>query len=308
MLQIPKGRWPRQHFYAEYARFRYGPKKKPQPSLPKLFTGERRENAIDGVTATLEQFRLSKFEHEADCRNGIRTTLCLRGHSWDVADATAADVVKEALRRMGAERPSWEEGQWHYAIPRENCLRCGNPINDDDIARGFRHCSPMCARAHKVDLYGKLKWDSELRLAAYWQAYIGGGPTFTCEHCGNGFKSRLWNNKKKKPRFCSPKCRTDGLTVPPKPCEWCGTLFKSDKRKARCCSQRCSQRLRVKEYRESLTPEKTCPVCQSAFRPKHDRSIYCSEVCHRLESNARRRARDAQKSAAASGFICEAAD
>lgn len=316
-LPEPSPRWPsNQHYYRTWTVYRYGAKPK---TLAKIFTGTRRENAIEGVIAGLERWRLTPFEREGDCRNEIRSVLCTQGHDWHAADAASADLVKEALRRMGAQRPSWEEGQWHYAIPREQCARCGGDIDAADQARGFRHCSPECARAHKVDLFGRLPADHPLRLAAYWQTYLAGAPALTCEHCGKGFKSKQWNSST--PRFCSKDCNSAAARTPPRPCAWCGTEFQPIKGRGRFCSRTCAGHLRVKEYRETLAPELTCPVCQTRFRAKSERSVYCSKACSRLQENARQRAaydpakaaakfqrRLAKKKAAASGFICEAAE
>lgn len=304
MWQAPSTSRPyKQHYTRDYRSYRYGTKPKPKPAP--LFKGRRREAAIDGVMATLERYRFSKFQREADCRNGIRSTLCLKGHGWDVADATAADVVKEALRRMGAERPSWEEGQWTYTVGREQCARCGGPIDDEDMGRGFRFCSAMCARSSRQNLAREVRWDNPLRQAAYWQTYLADSPMLTCEQCGKGFKSRLWNSDK--PKFCSRTCKGLASRSAPRSCLWCGTEFQPVKGRGKFCTPSCASLFNIRKYRDSV-PERNCTVCGTKFRPASPTAAFCSKTCKLLEVNAKRRAYMARKRAAASGFMCEAVD
>jgi hypothetical protein len=115
----------------------------------------------------LADWRFSEFQHEANVRNGIRSGLCLIGHSWPVADNEAMKLVEEGLRKIGAERPSWAGGQWHYTTPRENCTWCSRLIEDDRWGRS-RFCSSACAKSallHRA--FGDQRESEAIRLAAY---------------------------------------------------------------------------------------------------------------------------------------------
>lgn len=274
----------KQHYTRDWRAYRYGSKPKPTPAP--LFKGKRRESAIDGVMATLETFRFSKFEREGDCRNGIRAMLCLRGHSWDVADATAADLITEALRRMGAVRPDWTEGQWSYTVAHEQCIRCGGPIDDEDMARGFRFCSPMCAQSQRQHLAREVAWDNPLRQAAYWQTYLAGAPTLTCQQCGKAFKSRSW--KHDDPKFCSRTCKGLASRSAPRSCKWCGTEFQPIKGRGKFCTPNCASLFNIKEFRDTA-PERNCTVCGTLFRPGSQNSAFCSKTCKMIVVNAKRR-------------------
>lgn len=284
--------------YANWTLYRYGSKPKAIP--PRIFTGKRRLNAIERVMIGLERWRLSPFEREGECRNGIRATLCLQGHGWDAADAAASDLVSEALRRIGAERPSWQEGQWFYTTPREQCARCGRDVDDVDQARGFRHCSPECARAHKLFMSGQVPASHALRAAASWQDRLAGTPTIECRHCAKPFKFRVRGSSRE--RYCSLECNYAARGLPLPPCAWCGQPFVPSRRKTRCCSLTCANFLRVKAYRQTA-PELTCPVCQTKFRARSERNLYCGDACHRVARRAQERARYRAK-----GFHCEAAE
>jgi hypothetical protein len=48
---------------------------------------------------------------EGFVRHRIRSSLCEKGWPWPTADAVAALVVRTALRRLGAQRPTWEQAQ-----------------------------------------------------------------------------------------------------------------------------------------------------------------------------------------------------
>lgn len=280
--------------------YRYGSSVK--PTLPPLFKGKRRDAAIDDTMAVLETFRLSKFEREGDCRSGIRSTLCLRGHSWGIADATAADVVKEALRRIGAERPPWYMGQPEYAEGRERCLRCSKFVAETDRADGRRFCSKECARIYKVMLaYEPQDFRPHAR---------------DCLACGKTFcVPRTAPNKK----YCSRKCAGHGEPLKPQNCEWCGTEFQPKRSGLRFCGRNCFSLFNIQNYRDTH-PERSCVICGTTFRPGQALQEVCSKVCMRRRTTLKAKERyDPAKAAAAyqrkkarraaaSGFICEAAE
>jgi hypothetical protein len=93
----------------------------------------------------------SLLNFEGPCRHALRSRLCLEGWKWADADAVANDIVQTALIRVGAERPSWEEGQPEYSqtgagalIERTFCVRCHAPLEGHQ--RKF--CSSLCNAAH----------------------------------------------------------------------------------------------------------------------------------------------------------------
>ena len=98
----------------------------------------------EGKAATLLNF-------EAPCRHALRSRLCLEGWRWADADAAANGVVQEALIRVGAERPNWEEGQPEYSqtgagalIERTLCVRCQTPLEGNQR----KYCSNLCNSVH----------------------------------------------------------------------------------------------------------------------------------------------------------------
>lgn len=91
---------------------------------------------------------------EAPLRHGIRATLCLGGRRWRAADAAAQAAVAGALRRVGAVRPTWNEGQPEWAvssgdlIERTRCVECHKPL----VGEQRKFCSRGCATRHHARL------------------------------------------------------------------------------------------------------------------------------------------------------------
>jgi hypothetical protein len=75
------------------------------PKPKRLFRGKDRERLVMGMLVHLRRCKLSRFEFEGYTRAGLRSALCLRGHSWRIADHEAAEIVREGLQRLGAVRP-----------------------------------------------------------------------------------------------------------------------------------------------------------------------------------------------------------
>jgi predicted Zn-ribbon and HTH transcriptional regulator len=73
----------------------------------------------------------------------LRSSLCLTGWAWPMADQAARNVVAEALRLARAERPGWAEGQ-HAAtgllVKDAVCRHCGVGLR----ARQVHFCSRKC--------------------------------------------------------------------------------------------------------------------------------------------------------------------
>jgi len=95
------------------------------------------------------------FAFEGVCRTGIRRGLILKGWPWGQAEAMATELTNSALNSIGAERPTWLEGQLDWtlnsnaiAIKREACVVCKKPLPE----KRTKYCSSQC---HKSRLYKK---------------------------------------------------------------------------------------------------------------------------------------------------------
>ena len=235
------------------------------------------ERLVENVTRILKTGESTKFEFEGPCRHGIRRHLVLRGWKWPDADNAAKQVVAKALSRIGAERPTWDEGQPEFAknfrIERTWCAyhRCQNRIPEERIASGqAMYCSDLCAQgAHE-----QRKWRSGIRRSmAEWLA-----------ECAD-----------KSAQMVRERTR---------PCEYeeCGKPFIADKPTSRFCSYVCANRAATKlEATRCANAD-----CHKIFQPRMVRSRgktepqpqrYCSIACSWA---GRRRAK--------STFHCEPAE
>lgn len=106
---------------------------------------ERRRYLILVLAKAMREAEPTPFAAEAPGRHRIRISLVLQGWPWLVADHTAAAIIREALKRVGARRPYWIEGQREYTtgafLRDDNCWRCGEPLPPH--AKKF---CPICAR------------------------------------------------------------------------------------------------------------------------------------------------------------------
>lgn len=93
----------------------------------------------EGIAASL-------FAYEGRFTAELRAALCLVGWPWPIADQVARDLVGEALRRINANRPSWNEGQREYVIKagllieRTRCVTCHNRLTGEQV----KFCSKLC--------------------------------------------------------------------------------------------------------------------------------------------------------------------
>ncbi len=203
------------------ARVPWSPKAKsasPQPRLSK----EKHRAIIEAVALILKTGEPTMFAYEASCRHGIRQQLCLEGWSWDLADAVAADIVAEALRLIGAKRPTWQEGQPEWTQQgvlrevREHCARCRKPIPQERIDRSVatpaKYCSMECTDAAKVDMY-RIREGEEWRArhraqeAARLAKLRAAMPPKPCAYCGDMFHPAPARPGRPETTFCSPRCR-----------------------------------------------------------------------------------------------------
>lgn len=92
----------------------------------------------------------SKLCYEGRFIAELRSSLCLTGWPWPVADKAARDIVAEALRLARAVRPTWAEGQHAatgLAVKDSECRQCGVPLR----ARQVHFCGQTCAQKwHRI--------------------------------------------------------------------------------------------------------------------------------------------------------------
>src|SRR5690606_38335342 len=164
-------------------------------------TGRRREALVVRVMRVLDQHNFTIFEFEGFCRHQLRSKFCLEGMSWEKADHNAAEIVGAALRRLGAKRPSWEEGQprWtergYIFVERTRCVQCGWKLPEGNKL----YCSSRCFEAKRMERHREQR--NAQRLA--WR--LKRRTTHTCEQCGRDF-DRYVERSRGTPRFCSRAC------------------------------------------------------------------------------------------------------
>jgi hypothetical protein len=114
---------------------------------------EKRSALVDKLAAILRWREPTAFAGEGPCRHGVRASLCLQGWPWPAADMVAGDVVTVALNRVGATRPTWQQGQPEYTqdgalpIERERCIRCRKPLPEGH----YKFCSKICSDGYYAD-------------------------------------------------------------------------------------------------------------------------------------------------------------
>jgi predicted nucleic acid-binding Zn ribbon protein len=188
---------------------------------PRPLKKDRRDHLIAAVADILRQGAPTAFSFEASCRHGLRAAFCLYGWTWAEADATAADILAAAIRKVGARRPTWQEGQPEWtqygilAIERTTCIRCKAPLPEGH----WKYCSMLCAQADKQ---ARLRARRAEEMLAYQRARYAAG------------------------KLHPPQ--------PPRPCEVCGKSFSPRKKTARFCSYSCSNKRRGHAWRKPLFP------------------------------------------------------
>lgn len=245
-----------------------------------IFNKDKHAHLIRSVMDLMAAWRLSPFEYEGAARSGLRSALCLAGYGWRRSDDEAAFIVSEVLK--GKQRPTWLQGQPEYVIPREDCQKCGNPIDAEDMAAGRRYCSEFCSKSAKTYREEHFNHSSKLanNLAAYYVAKDQSEPR-NCVHCRTPFKSVFGA------RHCSKACvgatRPNNFQV--KNCEVCRTDFvhtTHKNRPGRFCSTAC-----MKIGIPASLPVRQCAECSTEFQPKHPKGKFC---CHRCAvKNSERR-------------------
>jgi hypothetical protein len=269
-----------------------GPRGKPTP----IFRGEKRKSLIAEVMDELSDWRLSPFENEGPVTAGLRSGLCLEGYGWRRSDAEAAGIVQEGLKLLGAERPSLLEGQKYYTTSPDFCCNCGGPIDDDDMTRCQRFCSPECARvAIQKSQWNVRKGNNAVIQSAYWLIRRKERPPRECDTCRKPFHPTRTNT-----RFCSPKCAQAARIVlqPETSCAWCDVVFRPNRKGGVFCSKACAMKARLKRRLEA-EPDRPCAWCRSQFKPRSVQQRFCSTRCSELNAYARARMIKASRKQAA---------
>jgi hypothetical protein len=133
----------------------------PTPQQPRISAAHKRV-IVDAVAEILKRGEPTRFAFEGVCRHGIRSSLCLQGWRWALADRVADDVVSAALDRIGAVRPLWKEAQpeWtqdgHVPIDRLLCRQCSRRLPE----HGSSHmifCSSQCRTAWHSAIYRRAR-------------------------------------------------------------------------------------------------------------------------------------------------------
>ncbi len=260
--------------FTGYGEYRHGvavPVKRPEP----VFQAEQRQHIIGRLVEIMSVWTQSPFQFEGAARSSVRSNLCLHGVEWAQADAEAASLVQSALGRMRAVRPTWEQGQKEYTIPRENCAWCYIPIPDDLIVgshhKGF--CCPEHARVaiELRDLRSVGETQAAYRAAAD-VIYRAKNPARPCEHCDRTFRP-----KNPDAQYCSHRCSTEATVLPDKPCAQCGAMFHPSTIGTQYCSTAC------RDASMRILPIKACenPACGKSFQTQHyAHQKYCSSKCH----------------------------
>jgi predicted nucleic acid-binding Zn ribbon protein len=146
------------------------------------------------------------FRYEGAMRHAVRSSLCKSGWPWSKADEAAAGVVSEALRKHGATRPTWYEGQSNWADnePKPSACQlqgCRNPITGNQPKK--RYCSSRCQRADgKRQLRLRDPDRGKIARLRSLDRVQKTHPWRDCVYCGSPFQWREEPDQK----FCGRQC------------------------------------------------------------------------------------------------------
>lgn len=133
---------------------------------PHKLNRDKQRSIREKITDMMRDAEPTPFAVEGPCRAGIRSSLCLKGWSWALADLVASEIVTAALNTVGAKRPTWLEGQPEYTQPgalpieRERCLRCRKPLPDGHL----KFCCDECkSNYHAVKRWERMKAEGVIR-------------------------------------------------------------------------------------------------------------------------------------------------
>ena len=177
---------------------------------PKAARADWRKVYVEVVAEILRNYTFSPFQHQASCVHGLRVRFILDGLSWDRAQSLADEIVKAALDRIGARRPSWEQGQPECVhetsfVQHTRCGRCGKNLVEDQR----RYCSTVCRAAARNAVLLEIRGE-EIRARrrvvdeARRRAWSDRQPARACVGCGRAFKPRSPDNPNQ--RYCEQRC------------------------------------------------------------------------------------------------------
>jgi|GEM_PF-3456348 len=275
-------------------------KKSGRGQAGRLISGDRRRALVDKFARILKRGEPTRFRFEATLRHSLRHDLMARHPegSWACADAEAAAVVGEALRKIGlAHRPRADDDGFDR---REGCRHCGKRLAENHYERGF--CSFACAiTAEEFGAAGDHLWgvvaeaayqDRQRRVSTdrYGQR--------KCDECGALFTANYPQQ-----RCCSSKCAADRekRLLPERTCvgPLCRARFKPTRQHQKWCSRSCTDRHR--KAAGKLSAPRSCTVCGDDIPPgRRGDSHYCSPRCKRVAENRAKRERRAARQQATS--------
>ncbi|MDI7864098.1 hypothetical protein MRS76_19295 [Rhizobiaceae bacterium n13] len=258
-------------YWSGYGDYRYGARKKPV-TLARVFAGEERKQIVRGIVDIISVWNSSPFENEGAARAGIRAAMCMRGHSWSVAEAEAASLLTASFLKIGAQRPSWEQGQREYTTPEENCRWCGCDIAADLMTgRASRYCSEVCARsALRYRDMQQRRFADQTYTDAWHALQRTQHEPIPCAHCATPFRPDA-----KERKFCSNDCAKAAIyRIPERSCKRCSTVFKPQNQDIVYCTWACFNEDRT------LKVDRICKHCGITFRPPtNNPGNYCSRKC-----------------------------
>lgn len=186
-------------------------------------------------------------------------------------------MVDEGLRRIGAKRPTFDQGQREYTVPDGLCVWCFTEIDRSDAAYGRtgKFCSVQCAetmRFHRAEEWHQ-RTSAMNRAAAATVAREKIQPV-ACLHCGTTF--RPFNMDARGRKFCSHECvGAHRRQIPERNCDHCEKSFQPVSRSIRFCSNVCAGKAK-----RTLHP-RLCenPACATMYRPRKLDRKYCCTAC-----------------------------
>lgn len=242
-----------------------------------IYRGEERKHKIQEVMHVLRDWRLSPFEFEGACRNGLRAALCDQGFSWERSNDEATSLVNAAITFLGYQRPTWDQGQREYVVPREECSWCGGVVPSDLMTgkdRQYGFCSEICARAAVQERnWITIRRESKGYLDAWDVIQRVNSEKRCCDHCGIEYRGLFGRG-----RFCSLACSSESQrTVPVRYCKACRKEFyprTNSPLKGHYCSLKCrSSGGFTTQY------ERICAWCHMSFIGKVPTARCCGQSC-----------------------------
>jgi hypothetical protein len=232
--------------------------------------------SIQAAITILMWGKFSPFEYEGPAIAGFRSALCLSGLPWRAADRRAVIIVSEALRRIGARRPSWNEAQPEWTEPGFSpyeylyCQNCGRQMELSTALNGVtrKWCSDLCRKAVSVRRWrendGRQTRAAWLAASAVRRSERRADRARPCLTCGQMFipSARRENHAQGEQRYCSHTCAKRFRQ--PRTCRQCGDVFQGHIIAVHC-SPRCRadalnearrhRREKARQKAEKLAPE-----------------------------------------------------